>query len=137
MDEWVSEGIQVGGVASAMGVLGMWTGATHERMDPLGTNDLCLSSDTLLIKWSYARAGLGLEGGLNSRTCTQKSLHCLVYIIFTSARVLTFHSWYICCRLCYFLPLLVRHNLISISELSYDSVGMHERLVRLSRCFNL
>ncbi|CDO77836.1 hypothetical protein BN946_scf184714.g11 [Trametes cinnabarina] len=35
-DEWVSEGIQVGGVASAMGVLGMWTGANHERMDPLG-----------------------------------------------------------------------------------------------------
>ena len=34
--EWVSEGIQVGGVASAMGVLGMWTGAQHERMDPLG-----------------------------------------------------------------------------------------------------
>ncbi|TFK81218.1 hypothetical protein K466DRAFT_591391 [Polyporus arcularius HHB13444] len=35
-DEWVSEGIQVGGVASAMGILGMWTGAQHERMDPLG-----------------------------------------------------------------------------------------------------
>ncbi|KAI0822108.1 hypothetical protein BC628DRAFT_1390972 [Trametes gibbosa] len=35
-DEWVSEGIQVGGVASAMGILGMWTGASHERMDPLG-----------------------------------------------------------------------------------------------------
>ncbi|KAH9850419.1 hypothetical protein C2E23DRAFT_735138 [Lenzites betulinus] len=35
-DEWVSEGVQVGGVASAMGVLGMWTGASHERMDPLG-----------------------------------------------------------------------------------------------------
>ncbi|KAI0357174.1 hypothetical protein OH77DRAFT_1451415 [Trametes cingulata] len=35
-NEWVSEGVQVGGVASAMGVLGMWTGANHERMDPLG-----------------------------------------------------------------------------------------------------
>ena len=35
-DEWVSEGVQVGGVASAMGVLGLWTGAQHERMDPLG-----------------------------------------------------------------------------------------------------
>ncbi|KAI8976350.1 hypothetical protein BD414DRAFT_524606 [Trametes punicea] len=35
-DEWVSEGVQLGGVASAMGVLGMWTGARHERMDPLG-----------------------------------------------------------------------------------------------------
>ena len=38
MDEWVSEGIQVGGVASAMGILGMWTGAQHERMDPLGAS---------------------------------------------------------------------------------------------------
>ncbi|KAI0776991.1 hypothetical protein BD413DRAFT_468416 [Trametes elegans] len=36
VDEWVMEGVQVGGVASAMGVLGMWTGAHHERMDPLG-----------------------------------------------------------------------------------------------------
>ncbi|RPD52545.1 hypothetical protein L226DRAFT_541096 [Lentinus tigrinus ALCF2SS1-7] len=35
-DEWVSEGVQVGGVASAMGILGLWTGAQHERMDPLG-----------------------------------------------------------------------------------------------------
>ena len=32
----MSEGVQVGGVASAMGVLGLWTGAQHERMDPLG-----------------------------------------------------------------------------------------------------
>ncbi|KAL1942277.1 hypothetical protein VTO73DRAFT_6341 [Trametes versicolor] len=36
VDEWVSEGVQVGGVGSAMGFLGMWTGAQHERMDPLG-----------------------------------------------------------------------------------------------------
>ncbi|KAI0667551.1 hypothetical protein C8Q78DRAFT_1053852 [Trametes maxima] len=36
VDEWVSEGVQIGGAASAMGVLGMWTGAQHERMDPLG-----------------------------------------------------------------------------------------------------
>ncbi|KAI0925420.1 hypothetical protein AcV7_005672 [Taiwanofungus camphoratus] len=35
-DEWVSEGVQVGGVTSAMGVLGIWTGAYHERMDPIG-----------------------------------------------------------------------------------------------------
>ncbi|GBE85484.1 hypothetical protein SCP_0800010 [Sparassis crispa] len=35
-DEWVTEGLQVGGLNSAMGVLGMWTGAQHERMDPLG-----------------------------------------------------------------------------------------------------
>ena len=38
MDEWVSEGIQVGGVAAAMGILGMWTVAQHERMDPLGAS---------------------------------------------------------------------------------------------------
>ncbi|KAI0074910.1 hypothetical protein K474DRAFT_1664918 [Panus rudis PR-1116 ss-1] len=35
-DEWVTEGIQLGEVTSAMGVIGMWTGAQHERMDPLG-----------------------------------------------------------------------------------------------------
>ena len=38
MDEWLSDGVQVGGVASAMGVLGLWTGAQHERMDPLGAS---------------------------------------------------------------------------------------------------
>jgi len=35
-DEWVSEGVQIGDATSGMGVLGMWTGAEHERMDPLG-----------------------------------------------------------------------------------------------------
>ena len=34
--EWVTEGIQIGEATSGMGVLGMWTGAQHERMDPLG-----------------------------------------------------------------------------------------------------
>lgn len=34
--EWVSEGVQVGGPGSAMGVLGLWTGSLHERVDPLG-----------------------------------------------------------------------------------------------------
>ncbi|KAF8556646.1 hypothetical protein OG21DRAFT_1602098, partial [Imleria badia] len=33
--EWSSEGVQVGGIGSAVGVLGMWTGAEHERADPL------------------------------------------------------------------------------------------------------
>lgn len=32
----MTEGIQIGDATSAMGVLGMWTGAQHERMDPLG-----------------------------------------------------------------------------------------------------
>ncbi|KZT20516.1 hypothetical protein NEOLEDRAFT_1182475 [Neolentinus lepideus HHB14362 ss-1] len=35
-DEWAMEGVQVGGIGSALGVLGMWTGAEHERTDPLG-----------------------------------------------------------------------------------------------------
>jgi len=35
-DQWVSEGIQIGGPSSGMGVLGLWTGAQHERVDPLG-----------------------------------------------------------------------------------------------------
>ncbi|RDX40069.1 hypothetical protein OH76DRAFT_1413201 [Lentinus brumalis] len=35
-DEWASEAVQLGGVGSAMGSLGMWTGAFHEDGDPLG-----------------------------------------------------------------------------------------------------
>ena len=34
--EWSTEGVQVGDVRSAMGVLGLWTGAQHEPMDPIG-----------------------------------------------------------------------------------------------------
>ncbi|KAI9457329.1 hypothetical protein BJY52DRAFT_1170827 [Lactarius psammicola] len=34
--EWASEGVQLGGRGSAMGVIGMWTGAEHEPSDPLG-----------------------------------------------------------------------------------------------------
>lgn len=34
--EWSTEGVQVGAVGSALGVLGLWTGAQHERTDPLG-----------------------------------------------------------------------------------------------------
>ncbi|KAL0577416.1 hypothetical protein V5O48_004582 [Marasmius crinis-equi] len=35
-DEWVMEGVQVGGIGSKIGVVGMWTGAEHERGDPIG-----------------------------------------------------------------------------------------------------
>ncbi|CCM00206.1 uncharacterized protein FIBRA_02234 [Fibroporia radiculosa] len=35
-NEWISEGIQIGGPQTAMGVLGIWTGSQHEKMDPLG-----------------------------------------------------------------------------------------------------
>ncbi|KAF8525198.1 hypothetical protein BU17DRAFT_41915 [Hysterangium stoloniferum] len=34
--QWISEGIQIGGVASAMGVIGTWTGAEHTERDPVG-----------------------------------------------------------------------------------------------------
>jgi hypothetical protein len=34
--EWSTEGVQIGGVGSALGVVGLWTGADHERTDPLG-----------------------------------------------------------------------------------------------------
>ncbi|EIW53092.1 uncharacterized protein TRAVEDRAFT_135500 [Trametes versicolor FP-101664 SS1] len=35
-DQWASESVQLGGVGSAMGMLGMWTGARHEEDDPVG-----------------------------------------------------------------------------------------------------
>lgn len=34
--EWSSEAVQIGGSGAAVGFLGMWTGAMHERSDPLG-----------------------------------------------------------------------------------------------------
>ncbi|EJD04228.1 uncharacterized protein FOMMEDRAFT_121835 [Fomitiporia mediterranea MF3/22] len=34
--QWSSEGIQIGGVCSAAGVVGTWTGAHHEEGDPAG-----------------------------------------------------------------------------------------------------
>ncbi|KAI0348197.1 hypothetical protein BDW22DRAFT_1350363 [Trametopsis cervina] len=36
-DEWVSEGVQIGGIGSRCGVLGLWTGVTHEpQAEPIG-----------------------------------------------------------------------------------------------------
>ncbi|KAI0820849.1 hypothetical protein BC628DRAFT_1394472 [Trametes gibbosa] len=35
-DHWASEAVQLGGVGSAMGSLGLWTGGQHEEEDPLG-----------------------------------------------------------------------------------------------------
>ena len=32
----VTEGIQIGSIGSAIGILGMWTGAGHVRTKPLG-----------------------------------------------------------------------------------------------------
>jgi len=34
--QWSSEGIQVGNVGSAAGIIGSWTGATHDHGDPVG-----------------------------------------------------------------------------------------------------
>ncbi|TFK71174.1 hypothetical protein BDN72DRAFT_877343 [Pluteus cervinus] len=36
LPEWVTEGVQVGGIGSAAGILGLWTGAEHVRSDPIG-----------------------------------------------------------------------------------------------------
>ena len=38
VDEWSSEAVQLGGVGSAMGSIGLWTGANHEPDDPIGTH---------------------------------------------------------------------------------------------------
>ncbi|KAL4263066.1 F-box domain-containing protein [Pleurotus pulmonarius] len=34
--EWVTEGVQIGAIGSAAGVIGLWTGPEHHRTDPLG-----------------------------------------------------------------------------------------------------
>jgi hypothetical protein len=47
--EWASEGVQLGGRGSAMGVIGMWTGAEHEPSDPLGACVRSSSSNTRLL----------------------------------------------------------------------------------------
>ncbi|KAI9453755.1 hypothetical protein F5148DRAFT_985416 [Russula earlei] len=44
--QWSSIGVQLGGPGLAMGVIGMWTGAEHELLDPLGMSDCpaCLTT---------------------------------------------------------------------------------------------
>ncbi|TCD61863.1 hypothetical protein EIP91_007812 [Steccherinum ochraceum] len=34
--QWASEGVQLGGIGSTAGIIGMWTGANHEDGDPIG-----------------------------------------------------------------------------------------------------
>ncbi|KAG1810055.1 uncharacterized protein HD556DRAFT_1317615 [Suillus plorans] len=34
--QWSSEGVQIGGIASAFGVIGTWTGVHHDHGDPVG-----------------------------------------------------------------------------------------------------
>ena len=62
-DEWVTEGIQIGEVTSVMGILGMWTGAQHARMDPLGMYYNSNYLITFLLNEQH-RSFLGLEGVL-------------------------------------------------------------------------
>lgn len=63
-DQWASELVQLGGVGSAMGALGMWTGAHHEDDDPLGQY---LSNDNPFVHVSYAvcRSYLAMACWLN------------------------------------------------------------------------
>lgn len=60
-DEWVTEGIQIGDLGSAIGILGMWTGARHERNDPLGE---FLLFRRILFYSFISRSFLGVENGL-------------------------------------------------------------------------
>ncbi|EED78075.1 predicted protein [Postia placenta Mad-698-R] len=39
-EQWMSEGVQLGGPSSSMGVLGLWTGSQHERTDPVGLDNV-------------------------------------------------------------------------------------------------
>nr|GAT43682.1 predicted protein [Mycena chlorophos] len=34
--EWVTESVQIGGIGSAIGIIGLWTGAEHSPTDPIG-----------------------------------------------------------------------------------------------------
>ncbi|KAJ7071471.1 hypothetical protein C8F01DRAFT_1047448 [Mycena amicta] len=34
--EWVTESVQVGDIGSAIGIIGLWTGADHSRTEPIG-----------------------------------------------------------------------------------------------------
>ena len=72
--EWVTEGIQIGEATSGMGVLGMWTGAQHERMDPLGAiphpvDPICGS---LII---LVRSVLGMESRLVNLYTTSEHIY--------------------------------------------------------------
>jgi len=49
--QWASEGVQLGGRGSAMGVIGLWTGAEHELSDPLGPF------------WAWKVGPLNVDGG--------------------------------------------------------------------------
>lgn len=61
--EWSSEAVQIGGSGAAVGFLGLWTGAMHERSDPLGECWYLTERVWLLtVHGRSARSILGLEG---------------------------------------------------------------------------
>ncbi|KAH0838636.1 hypothetical protein J3R83DRAFT_6959 [Lanmaoa asiatica] len=45
----ISEGVQIGGIASATGVVGTWTGAYHERGDPSGKMQVALDGESFVL----------------------------------------------------------------------------------------
>lgn len=63
-DQWVSEGIQIGGAGSQIGVLGMWTGASHDIDDPLGESGLIFELFPLLTFPTSMKVRFG-NGGLH------------------------------------------------------------------------
>lgn len=62
--EWASEGVQVGQVKSGVGILGMWTGAQHDRMDPLGMSCRFRKRSRLTPYVAFTRSLLDVEGRL-------------------------------------------------------------------------
>ncbi|KAH9938773.1 uncharacterized protein BXZ73DRAFT_44464 [Epithele typhae] len=89
--EWVSEGVQLGGVASAMGVLGMWTGAQHERMDPLG--ECPVWTTCFFLIYACLRAFVGMESGLRASSrpvlllCTRLCIDMLIHRVICTYEV--------------------------------------------------
>ncbi|KAI0047683.1 hypothetical protein FA95DRAFT_1558888 [Auriscalpium vulgare] len=52
-DQWSSEGVQIGNVCSAAGVVGAWTGAYHDHGDPSGPFWLFKASETTpKLRWA-------------------------------------------------------------------------------------
>lgn len=58
-DQWASEAIQLGGIGSAMGALGMWTGVNHEYDDPLGE---FLQASTFLLFTCFTHTSALAQG---------------------------------------------------------------------------
>jgi hypothetical protein len=53
-DRWQSTGVQIGGVGSAMGVMGIWNGFDHHERDPAGGFSLKEITGNATLINSYA-----------------------------------------------------------------------------------